>query len=131
MARPRVFVADDHSLVLEKVLSLLKADFEVVGTAKNGSDLVTEAQRLQPDVIILDITMPNLNGIEAAHELRQVGLRAKLVFLTVHEESAFVRACIAEGAQGYVAKARLAADLIPAIQEALLGRCFISSSVSH
>ena len=131
LPKPTVLVADDHSLVLERVVSLLRPDFEVVGTANNGSNLVAEAQRLQPDVIVLDITMPVLNGIEAAHELREIGSTARLVFLTVHEGSAFVEACIAEGAQGYVSKSRLATDLIPAINEALSGHRFISPTVLH
>lgn len=129
MDRPRVLVADDHSIVLERVLSLLGCKFEVVGTANNGRDLVAEAERLQPDVIVMDITMPILNGIEAAHELGEIGSTAKLVFLTVHGQPAFVDACFTEGALGYVTKSRLATDLIPAINDALSGRRFISPSV--
>jgi DNA-binding NarL/FixJ family response regulator len=116
-------------MVVQRVLSLLKCDFEVVGTATNGRDLLTEAEQLKPDVIVLDITMPILNGIEAAHELKQLGSTARLVFLTVHERPAFVHACFAEGAQGYVTKSRLGTDLIPAIHEALSGGRFISPSV--
>ena len=126
MGRPRVLLADDHDLVLERVVSLLKFDYEVVGTARNGTDLISEAQRLRPDVVVLDITMPGLTGIEAAHKLRESGLTTKFVFLTVHEEPAFVRACLAEGALGFVVKSRLGTDLIPAIDEALIGRPFIS-----
>lgn len=129
MHRPRILLADDHSVVIARVLALLKSGFEVVGTATNGRDLLAEAERLQPDVIVLDISMPILTGIEAAHELHEAGSAVKLVFLTVHEEGAFVRACLAEGGLGYVKKSRLATDLIPAINEALSGRCFISPSV--
>jgi DNA-binding NarL/FixJ family response regulator len=129
--RPRILLADDHSAVLARVLALLKSRFEVVGTATNGRDLVAEAERLQPDVIVLDITMPILTGIDAAHELREAGSTVKLVFLTVHEEAAFVRACFAEGCLGYVKKSRVATDLVPAINEALSGRCFISPSVAR
>ena len=126
-----MLLADDHGLVLARVLSLLESSFEVVGTANNGRDLLTEAQRLHPDVIVLDITMPILTGIEAAHELREAGSMVKLVFLTVNEDAAFVRACFAEGALGYVKKSRLGTDLIPAINDALSGRRFISPSVSR
>ena len=129
MDRPRVLLADDHHLVLARVLSLLKSTFDVVGTADNGRDLVDQAQRLQPDVIVMDIAMPILTGIEAAHELREAGSRVKFVFLTVHEEAAFLRACFAEGALGYVKKSHLGTDLIPAINEALSGRSYISPSV--
>jgi DNA-binding NarL/FixJ family response regulator len=126
LGRPKVLLADDHDLVLERVVSLLQSDFEVVGTTNNGMDLVVEAQRLRPDVVVLDIMMPQLTGIEAVHKLREGGSTAKIVFLTVHEEPAFVRACLAEGALGFVTKSRLGSDLIPAINEALIGRPFIS-----
>jgi len=129
VAKPTVLVADDHKLVLERVLSILEPKFTVVGTANNGSDLVAEAQRLQPDMIVLDITMPVLNGVEAAHELQKMGLRTKLVFLTVHREAAFLEACIAEGALGYVTKSRLSLDLLQALDSALSGHFFISPDV--
>jgi DNA-binding NarL/FixJ family response regulator len=128
LKRPRVLVADDHPMVLDRVLSLLKSNFEVVGTVGNGRDLLSEAERLQPDVIVLDITMPVLNGIEAAHKLHEAGSAARLVFLTVHPQSEFVAACFAEGGLGYVTKSRLGMDLIAAISEALSGHYFISSS---
>lgn len=128
--RPRILLADDHNLVIERVLSVLKRDFEVVGTASNGRELVHEAEQLRPDVIVTDISMPVLTGIEAAHQLRQAGSTVKLVFLTVHEEPAFVQACFDEGGLGYVKKSSLGTDLIPAIKEALSGHRFISSSLS-
>jgi DNA-binding NarL/FixJ family response regulator len=124
--RPRIIVADDHDAMLDIVLSLLQQEFEVVGTVNNGLDLIREAHRLQPDVIVLDITMPELNGIEAAHKIHEAGLMARLVFLTVHEQSSFVNACFDEGALGYVAKSRLRTDLIPAIRDAISGHHFIS-----
>jgi DNA-binding NarL/FixJ family response regulator len=124
--RPRILIADDHDVTLETVLCLLQPGFDVVGTVNNGSDLIREAQRLQPDVIVLDITMPILNGIEAAHKIREAGLPPKLVFLTVHEQSSFVTACFDEGALGYVTKSRLRKDLIPAIRDAMSGHHFIS-----
>lgn len=130
MDRPKVFVAEDNRLVLDRVVSLLsQSDFEVIGTTDNGRDLVTRAQALNPDVIVLDIGMPIMCGIDAAHELREAGSACKLVFLTIHEEADFVQACLAEGALGYVTKSRIRTDLIPAIHEALSGRCFLSTSV--
>jgi DNA-binding NarL/FixJ family response regulator len=131
LAKPTVLVADDHSRVLARVLSLLTPHFDVIGTVNNGSDLVAEAHRLRPDVIVLDIEMPILNGIEAAHELHETGSSARIVFLTVHEQSEFVQACFEEGAQGYVAKSRLVNDLIPAINEALSGHHFVSPTLSR
>jgi len=125
---PRVLLADDHDALLQRVLSLLR-NFQVVGTANNGRDLVAEALRLQPDVIVLDITMPIMTGIEAAHELREAGSTARLVFLTVHEQPAFLHACFTEGALGYVIKSHLGTDLIPAINKALSSHRFISPSI--
>ena len=128
LARPKVLLADDHDMVLERVVYLLE-DFEVVGSVHNGEDLVTEALRLKPDVIVSDITMPILNGIEAAHELHDAGSTAKFVFLTVHERPEFLQACFGEGAFGYVTKSHLGKDLLPAINEALSGHRFISPSI--
>jgi len=119
-------LADDHTLMLGRVIGLLGPAFEIVGCVGNGRDLVQEAQRLKPDVIVLDITMPELTGLEAAHQLRQQGSSAKLVFLTVHERKEFVRACMAEGAMGYVIKSRLKTDLITAIEAAVSGHQFVS-----
>ena len=129
-ARPRVLLADDNQFLLDRVISLLRTDFDLVGTVKDGRALVTEAKRLRPDLIVLDITMPILNGIQAAHELREAGSKAKFVFLTVHDEPRIVDACLAEGGLGYVMKSRLRRDLIPAITGALSDRSFISPSSS-
>ncbi|HXY11340.1 MAG TPA: response regulator transcription factor [Terriglobales bacterium] len=127
-SQTRVLIADDHEVLLERVLSVLRS-FQVIGKVNNGKDLVAEALRLRPDVIVSDITMPILNGIEAAHELREAGSASRFVFLTVHDQPAFLDACFAEGALGYVTKSRLGMDLIPAIHEALSGRPFISPSI--
>jgi DNA-binding NarL/FixJ family response regulator len=129
MERPRIIVADDHDVMLDTVSALLQPDFDVVSNVNNGRDLIREAHRLQPDVIVLDITMPVLNGIEAAHKMREAGLTARLVFLTVHEQASFVNACFDEGALGYVTKSRLRTDLIPAIRDAISGHHFISPSL--
>jgi DNA-binding NarL/FixJ family response regulator len=130
-ARPRILLADDHCSWIERVTYLLKSDFDLVGVANDGQTLVGEAKRLQPDLIVLDITMPILNGIEAAHDIHENEPGIKLVFLTVHEEPEYVRACLAEGGLAYVKKSRLRTDLIPAINEALLGRTFVSPSVPY
>jgi DNA-binding NarL/FixJ family response regulator len=124
--RPRILVADDHLLIRERVTDLLEGLFEVVGTVTNGKDLLTEAESFVPDIIVLDITMPGLSGIGAAHRLRLNSSPAKLVFLTIHDQPQFVRRCMAEGAMGYVIKSRLESDLVHAIEEALLNRRFVS-----
>jgi DNA-binding NarL/FixJ family response regulator len=124
-------LADDHAVVRDRVGALLSSTFEVVGAVTNGQELISEGIRLDPDVIISDITMPGLSGIEAAHQLREAGSRAKFVFLTIHIEHEFVDACLAEGALGYVAKTHMKTDLIPAIKAALIGRKFISPLLSR
>lgn len=131
LKRPRILLADDHGPMIERVRALLQPQFEIVGDVGTGPDLVSEAGRLQPDIIVLDISMPGFTGIEAAHELRLAGSGVILVFLTVHERIEFVHACLAEGALGYVVKARVAIDLVPAIIDALAGHRFISPPVSR
>jgi DNA-binding NarL/FixJ family response regulator len=131
LERPRVLLADDHHPILNRVVSLLKEHFEIVGSVSDGRALVREAERLQPDVIVLDITMPILTGIEAARELHEAGSKARLVFLTVHQSNAFVRECFAKGGLGYVTKSRMMTDLVPAINEALSNRHFVSPVVTH
>jgi DNA-binding NarL/FixJ family response regulator len=125
LIRPRVLLADDHPALLEATTALLKRQFDVVGTTTNGATLVSEALRLSPDVIVADITMPVLSGIDAAHQLRESAFSAKIVFLTVHSEEQFVKACMAEGALGYVLKSHMKAHLIPAIQAALVGQTYV------
>ena len=123
--RPRILLADDHPAVLKATNALLKAQFDIVGNATNGATLVSEALRLSPDVIVADITLPILSGIDAAHRLHESAPSAKIVFLTVHSEQQFIEACMAEGALGYVLKAHMKAHLIPAIKAALVGESYI------
>ena len=129
MIRPRVLLADDHSALLRAITALLAPQFEVVGAVADGAALVSEALNLRPDVIVADITMPRLSGIDAAHRLRELASSARIVFLTVHSEEQFVKACLAEGALGYVIKANMKSHLIPAIRAALLGETYISPFV--
>ena len=129
MGRPRILLADDDRSMLEGVCYLLQPHFEVIGMVEDGRTLVSEAHRLEPDVIVLDITMPILSGIEAAGELHKAGSRAKLVFLTSHTDPAFVWRCFTARGLGYVAKSHLVVDLIPAIQDVLSDHTFFSPSV--
>ena len=128
--RPRIFLADDHPALLKATTALLKSQFDIVGNASDGATLVSEVLRLCPDVIVVDITMPVLSGIDAAHRLRESAPSAKIVFLTVHSEPQFIEACIAEGALGYVLKPHMKAHLIPAIQAALVGQSYICPFVA-
>ncbi len=122
----RVLLADDHPVLLERVRALLDHDVDVVECVDNGEDLVEAAMKLQPDVIVTDISMPKLNGIEAVGRLKQAGCSSRVVFLTVHSDPDIVRAALATGALGYVLKVSIATDLLFAIHEAMAGRAFIS-----
>ena len=126
MKRVRILLADDHREMLKRVVHLLQSEFEVVGAVNDGQALLEAASKLRPDVVVLDISMPVINGLEAADRLRGVGSKAKVVFLTVHENPDFVHASRARGALGYVVKHRLTSDLVPAIKEALANRSFVS-----
>jgi DNA-binding NarL/FixJ family response regulator len=110
---------------------LLASTCEVVGSVPDGQSLFDAARRLAPDVIVTDISMPILNGIEASKQLNDSGCAAKIIFLTVHSDADFVQTCLATGALGYVTKSRFAVDLVPAIQEALAGHIFISPNSSY
>jgi DNA-binding NarL/FixJ family response regulator len=127
--RPRILLADDHAAALAQAARVLGEQNEIVGTVANGLELLEAAERLDPDVIVLDISMPGLGGFEAARRLRQTGSRSKLVFLTVWEDADFVREAMALGADAYVVKSCLASDLLPAVTEAMAGRTFVSASM--
>ena len=123
----RILLADDHPGFPTMIKALLGPAFEVVGTVSDGQSLVERAAKLDPDVIISDISMPVLNGIEAVQQLKRLGTTAKIIFLTVHSDPQFVQACLEMGALGYVEKPRVGTDLLAAISEVLAGRTFVSS----
>jgi DNA-binding NarL/FixJ family response regulator len=125
----RVLLADDHRDFLRAIQSFLEPRFEVVECVENGEALFEAAMRLQPDLIVTDIIMPKLNGIEAANRLRESGCPSKIIFVTLDDDPAVVRAALEAGAFGYVLKTSLPADLLFAIGEALAGRVFVSAIV--
>jgi DNA-binding NarL/FixJ family response regulator len=127
----RILLADDHPDFPEMEERLLEPEFEVIGKVRNGQAMFEEAMRLKPDVIVTDISMPILNGIEAADRLKESGCNSRIVFLTVHSDPDFVRRCLSSGALGYVAKSRIAIELVPAIREALEGNIFVSRHLSR
>ena len=125
----RVLLADDQPNVLETACSLLSDEFEIVAAVGNGQEAVDAVQRFVPDILVLDITMPILNGFEVARRLATAGSTTRIVMLTVYEDNAFVSAAFSAGARGYVPKRTMSVDLIPAIRAAAEGRTFISSAI--
>jgi DNA-binding NarL/FixJ family response regulator len=130
MNRPRVLLADDHRVLSEGLKSLLQPYFDVVGIVSDGWELVAASTWLDPDVVVLDISMPSLNGIDAARQLRSASLRAKFVFLTMHREVVYATRALEAGASGFVLKHSAASELVTAIQEALKGRTYITPQIA-
>ena len=130
MKRPRVLLADDHRVFSEALQSLLQPHFDVVGIASDGRELVAAAKTLDPDVIVLDISMPSLNGIDAARQLRSAGSRVKVVFLTMHREVTYATRALEAGASGFVLKHSAASELVTAIHEALKGGTYIAPQIA-
>ena len=126
MIRPRILLADDNDEFLAAEIDLLSPHFELVGTASDGESLVSEVQRLKPDVVVADITMPVMNGIVAARKLKASGSTVKIVFLTINNGEEYVKACLATGAQGYVWKSRMKSHLIPAIHAVIEDLPYVS-----
>jgi len=121
-----VLLLDDHPGVLRQVAELLPAGFEVVAALNDAAALPAAMQRHQPDLVVLDISLPGTSGIELASQLRSAGHAGRVVFLTVHDDAEYARAGFAAGGKGYVVKPRLATDLVPALEAALAGRTFVS-----
>ena len=126
MIRPRILLADDNNEFLAAEIDLLSPHFELVGTASDGESLLSEVQRLKPDVVVADITMPGMNGIVAARKLQASGSTVKIVFLTINNGEEYVKACQAAGARGYVWKSRMKSHLIPAIYAVIEDQPYVS-----
>jgi DNA-binding NarL/FixJ family response regulator len=127
MGCPRVLLADDLPEIRERITELLRGHFDIVATAQNGQQAIEAAATFDPDVVVLDISMPILSGIQVASRLRDFGCKARIVFVTVHEDPDYIEAAFSVGATGYVFKSRLATDLVPAVQGALQGDRFVSA----
>jgi DNA-binding NarL/FixJ family response regulator len=130
MNRPRVLLADDHRMVAEGLKSLFSDNFELVGTVEDGHALLAAAKKLRPDVIVADITMPHLNGIDALARLKKIDPNVKVVFLTMHQNAAYARRALDAGAAGFVVKHSAPAELLMAIQAALKGATFITPALA-
>jgi DNA-binding NarL/FixJ family response regulator len=130
MMKPRVLLADDHPIVAEGLKGLLTEEFELVGIVTDGHALVKAARELRPDVIVADISMPNLNGIDALVLLKQDNPKARVVILTMHREAAYARRALEAGASGYVLKHSAPAELLLAVRAALAGRTFVTPDLA-
>jgi len=128
--RPRVLLADDHLMVAEALKNLLAPEFELVGMVEDGRALVEAAATLRPDVIVADITMPHLNGIDALLQLRQRGDHVPVVFLTMHRDASFARRALDVGASGFVLKHSAPAELVLAIRAALEGKTYLTPQLA-
>jgi len=119
-------LADDHIEMRSAVVQMLESEFEMLEPVADGRALLEKAKELKPDIYLLDISMPILNGIETATQLREIGSTAKVIFLTIHADVDFLRAALNTGALGYVIKPRIKSDLTTAVREVLAGKVFIS-----
>ncbi len=126
MSKPRILLADDHGLILEGLRSLLENDFEVIGVAINGRDLVAEAERLRPDAVLLDVSMPVLNGMEAARQIKSRDPHVKILFITQKSDREYVQAALRMGASGYILKQAAVSEVGPALREILAGRYYVT-----
>jgi DNA-binding NarL/FixJ family response regulator len=129
MAKPRLLLADDHELLLDGLRKLLEPEFELIGTAGDGRAAVASYEQLRPDVLLLDICMPMLNGIEAARQVKRAFPDARVIFMTMQTDRVYVEEAFRAGASGYVVKQAAAGELIDAIRAVLLGRRYVSPRV--
>jgi DNA-binding NarL/FixJ family response regulator len=127
--KPRIVIADDHSLIVAGLSKLLEKDFEIAGVASNGRELVELAEQSKPDAILLDISMPLLNGIEASRQICRAVPKAKIVVLTQQTGKEYVQAALQAGARGYVVKQSAPTELVTALREVLAGRFYITRLV--
>jgi DNA-binding NarL/FixJ family response regulator len=130
MSKPRILIADDHTIFAAGLKRLLNEDFEIVGVVEDGRQLVEAAEKLRPDAIVVDISMPMLNGIDAVRQIKKVHPGIKVVFLTMHPHVAYAVSAFKEGAAGYVLKNSAPDELITAIREGLKGSTYVTPLIA-
>lgn len=131
MSEPKIVLADDHRIMLDGLKNLLEPEYEVVAMVDDGHALVEKTLALKPDVIVTDISMPGLNGIEAVRRIHKEGLCPKVIFLTMHNNALYAREVLEMGAVGFVLKHSASSELLTAVREALRGNTYISPSISQ
>jgi DNA-binding NarL/FixJ family response regulator len=130
MKKKRVLLADDHKIILEGLRSLLEPEFEIVGAVEDGRTLVDEARRLLPDLVVADISMPELNGIDAVRQIKKFGAHIRVVFLTMHADVTYAASAFKAGASGFVLKHSATQELITALREAMQGRTYVTPIIA-
>lgn len=131
MSHARIVMADDHRMVAEGLRSVLEPTYELVAIVGDGRELVEAAQRLDPDLIVADVTMPLLNGLDAVDQLRGLGCQAKVIFLTMHKDVLYAARALRSGASGFVLKHSAPTELLTAIHEALAGRTYVTPAIAE
>ena len=131
MSRPKILLADDHKMFAQGLRSLLQDEFELLAMVEDGQALVDAAILLEPDIIIVDISMPLLNGFDAVRRLKKKGVLSRIIFLTMHADNALVTEAIRCGASGYVLKQSAGEELLSAIRQVFEGRTFFPTPVDH
>lgn len=129
--RATVLLADDHELVVEGLRRTIETEFEIVGAVADGLALVKASQELKPDVIVIDISMPLMNGIEAARKIQKAGLTSKIVFLSMHPDVVYVSEAFRAGGSGYVLKSAAGIEIVQALRQVLQGGIFITPAINH
>jgi DNA-binding NarL/FixJ family response regulator len=128
--RTRILLADDHAIVAEGLATLLKSDFDLVGMVHNGSELIDSARQCKPDIIVADIAMPVMGGLEALRRLKTAKCDAKVIFLTMHADAQLAAEALRAGASGYVLKNSAGEELVSAIEEVVQGRTYLTPLIT-
>ncbi len=131
MKRTKILIADDHSMVIDGLRSLLEPEYEVVGAVNDGRAVLPEVQKLKPDVVIIDISMPLLNGLDCTRQLREAGCTPRILILTMHPDATLAQEALAAGASGYLLKSSPGSELKGALREVLQGRIYLSPAVTR
>jgi len=131
MKRSRILIADDHSMVIDGLRRFLEPEYEVVGAVNDGRAVLPEVRRLQPDVVVVDISMPLLNGLDCTRQLRDSGCTARILILTMHPDATLAQEALAAGASGYILKTSPGSELKEALRDVLLGRTYLSRAVAR
>jgi DNA-binding NarL/FixJ family response regulator len=131
MNKKRILLADDHKIITESLKNILEPTYEVVGIVEDGHMLVREAARLLPDVMIVDISMPKLNGLEAVRQIKKEGIESRVIFLTMHPDVTYASSALDAGALGYVLKHSAHSELLQAVESVLLGKKFITAKIAQ